>query len=90
MIRFFRRNVDRIDAEIARRHVHEALAEEIGLETARRAIGADRGLAGHVCRDLDFDRWKTVGTVQKLRGLGRHDATIGADIGSHIPVNLAA
>src|SRR5262245_6011727 len=79
-----------IDAEIARSHVHETLAEEVSFETSRRAIGADWCLTGHVCCDLDLEGWKTVRTVQKLRRFGWHNATIGADIGAHIPVNLAA
>ena len=37
---------DLIDAEIARRHVEQALAKKIGLETARPAISADRRLVG--------------------------------------------
>ena len=52
---FLRRNCDRIDAEVARRHVDQALAKEIRLEAPRRAIGADRRLAGHIGRNIDLD-----------------------------------
>ena len=38
---------DPVDAEIGRHHVDQPLAEKIGLEAARAAIGADRRLVGH-------------------------------------------
>src|SRR5262249_47510510 len=47
--------LDLIDAEIARRHVEQALAEEIGLEPARTAIGADRRLVGQQQSGVEID-----------------------------------
>ena len=46
---------DTVDAEIGGHHVEQSLAEEVGLEAARPAIGADRGLVGHPQRRLDPD-----------------------------------
>ena len=79
-----------IEAEITRHHVDEALAEEVGLEPAGRADGADRRLAGHQRFDGDGDVADSIGAGQELRGLRRHHAAVGADIGAHVAVDVAA
>ncbi len=82
--------VHRIEAEVARDDVEQPLAEEIGLEPPGRTQGADRGLAGDQRLDAEGHVPDAIGTRQELRSLGRHHAAIGADIGAHVGIDVAA
>ena len=80
----------RIEAEFPRHDVEQAFAEEICFEAAGRAQGPDRGLAGHHRVDGERDIANTVRPRQKLRGLGRYHTAVGADVGAHVGVDMAA
>ena len=82
--------LERIEAEVARDHVEQPLAKEVRLDPPRRAVGAGRRLVGHQRSDLDADMGKSIRTEQKLSGLGRNHACIGADIGAHVGIDAAA
>ena len=81
---------ERIETEVARHHVEEALAKEIRLDASGRTIGPGRRLVGHHRGDLDADMRKSIRPEQKLSGLGRDHARIGADIGAHVGMDAAA
>ena len=80
----------RVEAEVARDHVEQPLAKEVRLEPPGRAHRADRRLAGHQRFDGDGDVADAVGARQELRRLRRHHAAVGADIGAHVAVDVAA
>ena len=53
--------------------------KKFSFKTARRAIGADRGLARHVCRDLNFRLLEDViGFSAELPALAGTTPAIGA------------
>ncbi len=82
--------LDLVDAEIARRHVEQALAEEIGLEAARPAIGADRRLVGEQERNVEIDIGNAIGARHELRDVAGADSAVGAHIGAHVDEGVAA
>ena len=82
--------LDAVDAEIARRHVEQALAKEIGLEPPRPAIGADRRLVGDMQRHVDADVRNAVGARQHLRDVARARRAVGAQIGADVGMGVAA
>ena len=73
-----------------RHHVEQPLAEEIGLEAARPAIGADRGLVGQLQRDVDIDVLDPIRPRHELRDVARADRAVGAHIGADIDIGVAA
>ena len=82
--------LDAIDAEIGGDHVQQTLAEEIGLEAAGTAIGADRRLVGHPQRGADLDVGDRVGPRHELGDVARAHRAVGAHIGAHVDVGVAA
>ena len=82
--------LDLVDAEIARRHVEQALAEKIGLETARPAIGADRRLVGEQERNVEIDIGNAIRPRHELRDIAGADGAVGAHIGAHVDEGVAA
>ena len=73
-----------------RGHVDQPLAEEIGLEAARPAIGADRRLVGQLQRDVDVDIRNAIGPGHELRDVARADRAVGAHIGADVDEDVAA
>ena len=71
-------------------HVEQPLAEEVGLEAARPAIGADRRLVGHPQRGVDRDVGDRVGPRHELGDVARADRAVGAHVGAHVDVGVAA
>ena len=65
--RFLRRNSTRSMPRSSRDHVEQPLAEEIGLEPARAAIGADRRLVGHPERRIDRHVRNAIRPAHELR-----------------------
>ena len=86
----FSAEIHRIEAEIAGHDVQQALAEKIRLEPSWRAQCADRRLAGDKGFHCQRDIADAVRPRQELRGLGRNDATIGADVSAHIAADMSA
>ena len=86
----FAAELDPVDAQILRNDVEQPLAEEIGLEAARPAIGADRRLVGHPQRNVELDVRDAVGASHELRDVARADGAVGAHIGAHVDVGMAA
>ena len=82
--------LDAVDAEIGGDHVDHPLQEEIGLEAARPAIGADRRLVGHPERRVDLDVRHAVRPGHELRDVARADRAVGPHVGAHVGVDLAA
>ena len=82
--------LDAIDAEVLRHHVEQSLAEEIGLEAARPAVGADRRLVGELQRNVDVDVGDTIGARHELRDVARADRAVGAHIGADVDMGVAA
>ncbi len=82
--------LDAIEAEILRHHVEEPLAEEIGLEPAGTAIGADRRLVGELQLDVDVDVRDAIGPRHELRDVARADRAVGAHIGADVDIGVAA
>jgi hypothetical protein len=80
----------RIDTKVARHHVEQPFAKEVRLEPPGRPHGADRRLAGHQRLDRDGDVANAVRAGQELRRLRRHHPAVGADIGAHVAVDVAA
>ncbi len=68
----------------------QALAKEIGLETARTAVGADRRLVGHQQRHVDVDVRDPIRPRHELRDVARADGAVGAHIGAHVDEGVAA
>ena len=85
-----RRNSTRSMLEILRHHVEEALAEEIGLEPAGTAIGADRRLVGELQLDVDVDVRDAIGPRHELRDVARADRAVGAHIGADVDIGVPA
>ena len=81
---------DAIDAEILRHHVEEPLAEEVGLEAAGPAIGADRRLVGELQRHVDVDIGDAIGARHELRDVARADGAVGAHIGTDVDIGMPA
>ncbi len=88
--RLRRRNSTRSMLKILRDDVEQAFAEEIGLEAARPAIGADRRLVGELQRDVDVDILDPVGAGHELRDVARADRAVGAHIGADVDIGVAA
>ena len=82
--------LDAVDAEVLRHDVEQPLAEEVGLEAAGPAIGADRRLVGHQQRDIEIDIRNAIRTRHELRDIARADRAIGAHIGAHVGIGVAA
>src|SRR5205085_1354593 len=82
--------LDRIDAEVARRHVEQPLAEEISLEAAGAAIRADRRLVREMRVRLDVDIRHAIRPGEELRDVARRNGAVGAEIGADIDPDLAA
>ncbi len=82
--------VDRVEPEIVRDQVEQTLAEEVRLEPAGRAQGADRRLARHHHLEREGDVANAVRARQELHRLRRHHAAVGADIGAHVAPDMAA
>ena len=82
--------LDPVDAEILRHDVEQPLAEEIGLEPARAAIGADRRLVGQLQRHIDVDVGNAIGPGHELRDVARADRAVGPHIGADIGIGVAA
>ena len=80
----------RVEAEIAGHDVEQALAKEVRFEPSGGPKRADRRLARHQRFDGDGHVADAVGPGEELRGLGRHHSAVGADIGAHIAVDVAA
>ena len=81
---------DGIEAEIARHHVKQPLAEEIRLEAPGRPHGAHGRLAGHVHVDGNGNVADAIRAGQKLRRFRRHHSPAGTDIGSHVAMDVTA
>ena len=79
-----------VDAEIGGGEVEQALAEEIGLEPAGAAIGADGRLGGQRQRHRRVDVLHPVGAAQELGDIARPDGAVGAHIGADVGHRLAA
>ena len=73
-----------------RHDVEQPLAEEIGLEASRPAIGADRRLVGHPQRHVELDVGDAIRPGHELRDVARADRAVGAHIGAHVDVGVAA
>jgi hypothetical protein len=82
--------VHRIEAEIARHDVEEPLAKEVRFEPPGRSNRTHRRLARHQRFDGDGHIADAVRPREELPGLGRYDTAIGADIGAHVAVDVAA
>ena len=81
----------RILAELARRHLHQALDDEGRLRAARAAIGVDRRGVGVDAVDLAVDRRDVVLARQQRRvEIGRHAGREGREIGAEIGLGLHA
>ena len=79
-----------LDAEIGGGEVDHPLAEEIGLEPARAAIGADRRFGRQRQRHRRVDMGDPVGAAQELGDVARADDAVGPDIGADIGHRLGA
>jgi hypothetical protein len=75
---------------MASRHLEQPLAEEIGLEPSRPAIGADRRLVGDEDRHLHVDIRHAVGAGQDLRHVTGAGCAVGAQIGADIGISMPA
>ncbi len=73
-----------VQSKLRRRDVEQALAEEVALEPARAAIGADRGLVGDIGLDGAGEVIDTVRSRQELGGLRRNDAAVGTRVSTHV------
>ena len=71
-----------------RHHVEQALAEEIGLETAGPAISADWRLVGELQRDVDVDVGNAIWPRHELRDVAGADRPVGAHIGADVHVGM--
>ena len=83
-------DVGRIDAEIARRHVDQSFAKEIGLDASRAAVGSRWRLVGDVSIDRAGEVRNTVRPRQKLGTPRRRRAAGAARIGADVDRDLAA
>ena len=81
---------DAVEAEVARRHVEQTLAKEIGLEPPRPSIGADRRLVADMHRHIDADIRNAVGARQHLRDIARAGRAVGAQIGADVGMGVTA
>ena len=82
--------LDPVEAKILRYHVEQALAEEIGLEAPRPAVGADGRFVGHPQRRGELDVGDAVRPRHELGDVARADGAVGAHIGAHIDIGVAA
>ena len=79
-----------VDAQIGGGEVEQALAEEISLEPARAAIGADGRFGGQRQRHRRVNVLDAVGAAQELGDVTRPDGAVGAHIGADVGHRLAA
>ncbi len=82
--------LDAVDAQVLRHDVEQPFAEEIGLEAARPAIGADRRLVGELQRDVDVDVLDPVGPGHELRDVACPHRAVGAHIGADVHIGVTA
>ena len=82
--------VDPIDAEVARHDVEEPLAEEIRLEAAGPAVGADRRLVGQQQRNVDVDILDAIRPGHELRDIARAHRPVGAHVGADVDIGMPA
>ena len=82
--------LDPVEAEILRHDVEEPFAEEIGLEPAGPAIGADRRLVGELQFDVDVDVRDAIGPRHELRDVARAHGAVGAHIGADVDIGVPA
>src|SRR5262249_4668656 len=82
--------LDAVDAEVASGHVEQALTKKVGLKAARSAIGADRRLVGEIKRHAHVDIGRAVWPGQDLRSVAGAGRPVGAQVGAHIRLGMAA
>jgi hypothetical protein len=82
--------LDRVDAEVARGELHQPVAEEAALESARRAIGAAGRLVAHQHHSFEMDVGNPVRAGEELHKVARRGQPVRAGIGADIDMHRAA